>query len=149
LLQWYQSWLWSLPLIVATVNLHIFGLVTIRQKGVVLLERVAEHRSFSIVFAFVMGVTVLLVAALHTFEAAAWTAVYVWLGALPDLKSAMLYSLGAMTTYGQANLYLEQHWQMMGGTEALISVVLFGFTTATLFSVIESVSGIGGGWRRR
>ncbi len=38
---------------------------------------------------------------------------------------------------------------MMGAIEALNGVVLFGFTTATLFSVIESVSRMGGGRRRR
>ena len=112
--QWYESWLWSLPLILATIMLHVFGIGTTRQKVVGLLERVAEHRSFSVVFALVMGVTVLLVTALHAVEAAAWGVVYLWLGALPEAKSAMLYSLGAMTTYGHASLYLEAHWQMMG-----------------------------------
>ena len=88
--QWYESWLWSLPLIVATVTLHVFGIGTIRQNVVVLLERRAERRSFSIVFALVMGVTVLLVTALHALEAAAWGAVYLGVSALPDAKSAML-----------------------------------------------------------
>jgi hypothetical protein len=147
--QWYESWLWSVPLIAATVILHVFGLGTIRQRGVVLLERMAEHRSFSVVFALVMGVVALLVTMLHAVEAAAWGVVYLWLGAIPDAKSAMLYSLSAMTTYGHASLYLEPHWQMMGAIEALNGVVLFGVTTATLFSVIESVSWMDGGRRRR
>ena len=91
--QWYESWLWSVPLIVATVTLHVFGLGTIREKCVVLLENVSEHRNFSIVFAFVMGGTILLVTVLHAVEAAAWGVVYLWLGALPEAKSAMLYSV--------------------------------------------------------
>jgi hypothetical protein len=119
--QWYESWLWSLPLILATVILHVFGLGTIREKCVFLLERVAEHRSFRVVFALVMGVTVLLVTALHAVEAAAWGVVYLWLGALPEAKSAMLYSLSAMTTYGHASLYLEPHWQMMALKRSMAS----------------------------
>jgi hypothetical protein len=50
----------------------------------------AEHRSFRVVLALVMGVSVLLVTVLHAVEAAAWGLVYLWLGALPDAKSAML-----------------------------------------------------------
>jgi hypothetical protein len=146
--QWYESWLWSMPLILVTVILHVFGLGTIRANGVVLLERMAEHRSFSVVFALVMGVTVLLITALHAVEAAAWGVVYLWLGALPNARSAMLYSLSAMTTYGHAGLDLEPHWQMMGAIEALNGVILFGVTTATLFSVIERVSRMGRGRRR-
>ena len=146
--QWYESWLWSLPLVLATVILHVLGIATIREKVVVLLERIAEHRSFRAVFALIMGVTVLLVTALHTIEAAAWGVVYLWLGALSDAKTAMLYSLGAMTTDGHASLYLEPHWQMMGTIEALNGIVLFGVTTATLFSVIESVLRMGNVRRR-
>ena len=40
----------------------------------------------------------LLATALHEIEAATWAAAYRLLGALPDTKSAMLYSLSAMTT---------------------------------------------------
>ncbi len=54
-----------------------------------------------------MGVTVLLVTALHAVEAGAWGVVYLWLGALPEAKSAMLYSLSVMTTYGHASCTLS------------------------------------------
>lgn len=144
LLLWYESWFWSLPLIVTTVILHVFGLGAIRENSVVLLERTAERSSLRIAFALVMGATVLLVTVLHAVEAAAWGVLYLWLGALPDPKAAMLFSLNAMTTYGHTSLDLAPHWQMMGAIEALNGVILFGVTTATLFSVIESVS-----WKSR
>jgi hypothetical protein len=96
-----------------------------------------------------MTVTVLLATALHAFEAAAWGVVYLWPGALPGAGSAKLFSLGAMTTYGHASLYLEPYWQMMRAIESLNGVVLFGVTIATLFSVIEGVSRMNSGRRRR
>ena len=112
-----------------------------------MLEHAGRRLRLRFIVVFGMGITVLLVTALHGLEAAAWGVVYLWLGALPDAKSAMLYSLSAMTTYGHAGLYLEPHWQMMGAIEALNGVVLFGLTTAVLFSIVENVSGISG--RRR
>jgi hypothetical protein len=49
----------------------------------------------------------------------------------------MLYSLGAMTTYGHANVSLAPHWQMMGTLEALNGWILFGLTAAFLFTVMQ------------
>lgn len=124
--------------------IHVLGLGVIRDGVVDLLERAAGRRQFSLIFASVMGSTVLLVTALHGIEAAVWSIAYLVVDALPDAMSAMLYSLSAMTTYGHASIYLDPHWQMMGAIELLNGVVLFGFTTATLFTIIESVSRAGG-----
>ena len=37
-----------------------------------------------------------------------------FLGALPDVRSATLDSLNAITTYGYESFSLAPHWQMMG-----------------------------------
>ncbi|MGA8677439.1 MAG: hypothetical protein WB621_19670, partial [Candidatus Acidiferrales bacterium] len=52
-------------------------------------------------------------------------------------KSAVLYSLEAMTSYGHENLFLAPHWRMLGALEALSGWILFGLTTAFLFAVIQ------------
>ncbi len=90
-------------------------------------------------FALLMGCTVLLVTVLHAIDAAVWGVAYLLLGALPDSHSAMLYSLGAMTTYGNTSVNLEAQWQLMGVVESLNGVILFGFTVATLFSINERI----------
>jgi hypothetical protein len=61
------------------------------------------------------------------------------LGALPDNKSSILYSLGALTTFGHTDLFLAAHWQLMGALEALNGVILFGLTTAFLYGMIQRV----------
>ena len=131
-----------------TVLMHVFGLIMIRNVVIDLLEHAAGGRRFSFVFAVVMGSAVLLVTVLHAIDAAVWGAAYLLLGALPDAKTAMLYSLGAMTTYGHAAIYLEPQWQMMGAVEALNGVVLFGFTIATLFLFMDAMPRTGGRRRR-
>ena len=122
-----------------TVLVHVFGLIAIRAEVVDWHERRAGRRPLSLAFALVMGVTVLLVTALHAIEAAIWGFAYLVLDALPDARSAMLYSLSAMTTYGHADIYLRPQWQLMGALESLNGVVLFGVTTAILFSIIDSI----------
>jgi len=68
-----------------------------------------------------------------------WAGLYWILGALPDGKFALLYSLGAMTTYGHEAFYLADHWRLMGSLEALNGMILFGLTTGFLFALIKGV----------
>jgi hypothetical protein len=87
--------------------------------------------------ALLIVVTVLLLTVLHAVEAGAWAGAYVALGAPPDIASAMLYSLSAMTSYGHADVFLAKHWQLMGAIEALNGMMLFGLSTAFLFAVLR------------
>ena len=63
----------------------------------------------------------------------------VFSGAIPDQKAAMEFSLGAMTTFGNNTLRLESRFQLMGPLEALSGWILFGLTTAFLFTIIRKV----------
>jgi hypothetical protein len=95
-------------------------------------------RRSSMVLALLIVVTVLLLTVLHAVEAGAWARAYVALGARPDVASAMLYSLSAMTTYGHADVFLATHWQLMGAIEAPNGMMLFGLSTAFLFAVLRA-----------
>jgi hypothetical protein len=138
-LTWYADWVWGLPLIALTVVLHVFGLGEIGQKMFRVSSSKVERCHPTLVFVAMVGATTLLATTLHGFEAGIWAAAYRLLGALPDNKSAMLYSLNALTSYGHTNLNLEGRWQLMGAMEALNGWLLFGLTTAFLFAAIEKV----------
>jgi len=138
-MMWVADWAWSLPLILLTVVIHVFGLGLINERVVRALSRSMDRGRMVPLFALVMGVAVLLVTGLHGIEGVAWAAAYRFLGAVPDAKSAMLYSLNAMTTYGHESVSLEPHWQMMGALEALNGMLLFGLTTAFLFAMNQEV----------
>jgi hypothetical protein len=132
---WSGNWAWSLPLIVLNVMIHVTGLAFFSEKldGVM---RGGVGRSGRLPrIPFVMGTTTLLATMLHGIEAFIWAVAYRALDSLPDYKSAMLYSLGAMTSYGHANLFLKAQWQMMGALEALNGMLLLGLTTAFLFVI--------------
>jgi hypothetical protein len=147
--EWHADWAWSLPLIVLTVVIHVLGLGLINERVVRGLSGVMNNRHFIGIFVVTIGAAALLATVLHGFEGIIWAAAYRLLGALPDTKSAMLYSLSAITSYGHANLFLEPHWQMMGALEALNGMLLFGLTTAFLFAMIQQVWPLGRGRRRR
>jgi hypothetical protein len=145
---WYTNWIASLPLILLTVMVHVSGLAVIRNRAIDLVARAAARRCSDFVFTLMIGCTVLLVTVLHAIDAALWGVAYLLLGAVPDSRSAMLYSLGAMTTFGNTSVNLEAQWQLMGVVESLNGVILFGFTVATLFSINERIPA-GAGKRER
>lgn len=137
---WSADWAWGLPLIVLTVLIHVSGLGLISQKVVhgSVGGRIYRWRP-KVAFVEVVGATTLLATCLHGMEAAIWAFAYQFLGAMPDARSSMLYSLNAMTSYGHTNLNLQDHWHLMGAMEALNGWLLFGLSTAFLFAVIQKV----------
>ena len=138
-MMWGPDWAWGVPLIALNVVIHVFFLATFTARTERLLARFADHRHFVLTFALVMGVAVIFVTFLHVIEGAIWAAAYRYIGAIADNKSAMLYSIGALTTYGHAPIFLDPKWGMMGALEALNGMLLFGLTTAFLFAMIQRV----------
>lgn len=136
---WSADWAWALPLIVLTVLIHVSGLGLVSRVADGNIGPMIGRRGPRIAFVVVVGVTTLLATCLHGIEAAIWAIAYRFLGALPDLRNSMLYSLNAMTSYGHTNLSLEDHWHLMGALEALNGWLLFGLSTAFLFAVIQKV----------
>ena len=60
-------------------------------------------------------------------------------GGHADPRTAMLYSLSAITSYGHSAIFLEERWKLLGAIEAMNGLILFGLTTAFLFAAIELV----------
>ena len=137
---WLADWVWSIPIILFTVALHAIGLLIVDVFVLEKLEGRLKKTRFRFRFPIIISTVVLFVTALHGLEASIWAAIYRLLDALPDDKTAMLYSLNAITSFGHANVYLKPQWQLMGAFEALNGVMLFGLTTAFLFTVVSRVS---------
>jgi hypothetical protein len=143
-LAWPHNWILGLPLIVLNVLIHVLGLGLINHRAVSVLSQGTQRRHPAVAFAAVVGTAALLATILHASEAGIWALAYRLLGALPSNKSAMLYSLNAITSYGHEAILLEDSWQLLGAIEALNGCLLFGLTTAFLFGIIQRVWSMGG-----
>ena len=137
-----ENWAWGLSLIALTIAIHgagvafmAFATVSIRVR----LEsenRLGSRQLFAITIGLI-GSVGLLLAALHGIEAALWAAAYWWLGALNSAAQALLYSVDSISTRGASGLILEHHWLMMGALEAMDGMLLFGISTAFIFTVMQ------------
>jgi hypothetical protein len=132
-LSWAFDWLWGVPLLVATTVTHVSAVVLAAE----IIGNPAAISSSKTRFVIFIALAALATAALLGIEATAWAVLYVSLGALPDLREGMLYSLNAITSFGHAAIYLDQHWQLLGAIEAVNGLILFGLATATLTAAIQ------------
>jgi hypothetical protein len=142
LANWSADWAWGVPLIVLTVVIHVVGLGLVSEKLMVFTRNEMRQRRPILLFGMVLGGLTLFATILHAFEAAIWAGAYRLLGALPENRSAMLYSLNAITSYGHTDLELGSHWHLMGALEALNGWLLFGLTSAFLFAIIQGFGSI-------
>jgi hypothetical protein len=138
-----ENWTWGLSLIAATMALHATGIAFMAFATLGIRRRLdgKNHLRLYHVLAILIcliGVVGLLLAALHGIEAALWAATYWWLGALPSPAEAFLYSVDSISTRGASGLILERHWRMMGALEAVDGMLLFGISTAYIFTVMQA-----------
>jgi MFS superfamily sulfate permease-like transporter len=138
-LTWDGNWAWSLPLVMLTVIFHVIGLGLFNVQMIRLEEKIEGRRRYEATFVIVMGVTTVWTTILIGIEAGVWATAYRILGAIPDSRTAMLYSLSAITTYGYSEIFLAEHWRLMGALEALNGIMLFGLTTAFMYGMIQRV----------
>jgi hypothetical protein len=137
---WSSDWMWGISLIALSVVTHAAGLALIAIGLIKILGPINDsqlrlHRRF-IFFSLVVGVTAVLLAVMHGIEASYWAISYVWLGALPDFRRAIYFSLQMATTLGGDVVQLEDHWKLMGPLEAISGMLLFGLSTAFLFAIM-------------
>lgn len=84
---------WRMPPILLTVVVQLFGLMLINDRVMRAARRMEKRRGLITRFAVIMAVAALLATALHGLEAVGWAEAFRLLGAVPDNKSAILYSL--------------------------------------------------------
>jgi hypothetical protein len=136
-----DSWTWGLSLIALTLAVHVTGvtvLVSVLHGFRVRLQSMSLSlpRMFGVLVAAFTGMGLLL-AVLHGIEAVFWAAAYWWLGAVASPAAAILYSIDSMATRGGSGLMLRAHWQMMGALEGADGMLLFGISTAFIFTVMQ------------
>jgi hypothetical protein len=100
---WDVNWAWGLPLIVLTVVIHVLGLGLLNERIVTRVGHRANPTRVTALFVVIMAAAALMVAAMHAIEGTMGGSLS-GLGALPDFRKAMLYSFGAITSYGHASM---------------------------------------------
>jgi voltage-gated potassium channel len=132
-------------LIALTVVIHAIGTTAwVARLG----KKYVDHLPWSGRRAMLVLVnTALVVFALHTLEIVIWAAAYLALVPVNELASfeeAVYFSFVTFTTLGYGDISLSEGYRLLSGIEALNGIILIGWTTAMIFSVVQHIwQGIG------
>lgn len=135
------NWAWGISLIALTITIHTMGVVFMTFMTAGIRSRV-EARNFAQrhLIPFVIGMlgsVGFLLTVLHGIEVGLWAIAYQRLGALDSRLAAILYSIDAMSTRGASGVTMHGDWLLMGALEAFDGMLLFGISTAYMFSTMQ------------
>ena len=121
---------------VCTIFIHALALTTI--VHFVRRERRLGHAGvrFWKDVPIVAGATPLALAA-HLIEMAAWALVFLRCGEFRDFAAAFYSSAENYTTLGYGDVVMSVSWRLLGPLEAADGMLMFGVTTAMIFTVIQ------------
>jgi ion channel len=120
---------------VCTILVHVLPLgatVTIVRREKRLGE---EGVSFWGDFATV-ALIILISLVAHLIEIALWAAVFMICGEFHDFGTAYYHSAVNYTTLGYGDLIMSPKWRLLGPLEAANGTLMFGVSTAMIFSLI-------------
>jgi hypothetical protein len=127
------------------VVVHVSGFFLL----VALLQNAKKDHAFShsrtLMVPFLAAV-VLFVIVLHLAEVGMWAAFSWWVGSFDDFQTALYFSLGSYSTVGAGDLALPAEWRVLAGVEAIVGTLMFGLSTALLFTVMNAINHL---WRPR
>ena len=130
----------AIGLVAASVAIHAFGTVYWLRY---LVHRYAGHDgNFAAHLALpAVTSTAIVLMLLHVVEVLLWALAYLLF--LPSehfdsFEKAAYFSMVTFTTLGYGDITLiGHHWRLLSGIEALVGILLVGWTTAFLYAVVQ------------
>lgn len=122
--------------VLCTIAIHAFAIgATVnffryeRKRGRTGIGAVVDFAivSLTIAFAFVA----------HLIEIALWAFLFVLCGEFKDFASAYYFSAVNYSTLGYGDVVMSAAWKLLGPLEAADGALMFGVSTAMIFSVIQ------------
>ncbi len=118
-----------------TVFVHVLPLgltvIIVRREKRLGLTRVSLWINFG-----TAALIILFALAAHLIEIALWALVFVICKEFPDFGTAYYHSAVNYTTVGYGDLIMSPKWRLLGPLEAANGILMFGVSTAMIFTVI-------------
>jgi hypothetical protein len=128
-----------------TVAIHFFGIVFLLRLLSAHSHRVAHLsevlRQISLLIFAVLGIV-----ALHTMEIWTYALVYISLGAITEFEPALYFSTVSFTTIGYGDIVLSPDWRILSAIEGANGLILFGWSTAFLISMMSRLRTLEHDW---
>jgi hypothetical protein len=126
-------------LTVMTVVVHAIGTTWwIRRLRRRVVSSTGRLRAGAALYA--LTTTAILLLMLHVLEVVIWAGIFVAIPEIEEIETlgdAVYYSFVTFTTLGYGDITLSGSWRILSGIEALNGLLLFSWSAAMLFAVVQ------------
>jgi hypothetical protein len=127
--------------IVSICNITIHALV---MSVVVRVARATisttDHPQFLLIATMIATVSVLMAA--HVLEVFVWSLAYLIVGAVPAEGGLVYFAFVSYATLGYGDVLPVERWQLLGPIAAMNGALMFGWSTAVIFEVLQKTMAI-------
>ena len=137
-----------------TVMLHASGTlwwIQLMRKKYILPFREMNNEQLQEAFDFrrsvwILGLTTTLLSSLLVIEVSLWALAYIL---IPDIdcpqgeEEAFYFSIVTFTSLGYGDIVIEGPWRIMSGMEAMVGILVFGWSSALLLTAFLKMLEIG------
>jgi hypothetical protein len=132
-------------------TLMVVIILLIHLTGLAVLMRILRSHSRIFRELRVMPLTLLIVAslgiiAIHSVEIWIYALLYWRLQALSDFEQALYFSTVTYSTIGYGDVTLPHQWRILGAIEGAAGIILLGWSTAFLVSILARLRFLGHDW---
>lgn len=96
------------------------------------LESASTPRRVALLLRLFLGIVLL-----HLIQVGLWAVVFWRAHELPNLETALYFSLATYTTIGFGDVVVGPGWRVLAGIEGLTGILLVGWSTAFVFTVVN------------
>lgn len=138
-------------LILATTMVSL--IVTVHVMGLAVLMRALRSHSRLLARLRVLPLTLLVAAtlgiiAIHTIEIWLYAALYIALGAFAHFEQSLYFSTVTYASIGYGDVLMAPRWRILGAIEGAVGIIMLGWSTAFLVSLLTQLRILGHDWLR-
>ena len=130
-------------MVFVTVLVHLLGLALLIRMLRFHHRRLHSHRLRPFTHLLVAAIGLF---AVHTIEIWLYAALYFALGAAGHFEEALYFSTVTYSTIGYGDVLLPHGWRILGATEGAAGIIMLGWSTAFLVSLLSQLQLLSHDW---
>ena len=130
-----RQFLVSIAVSACNIAIHAIVMAAVLRVAQIADQRTTQHPSLRLVAVMIATVSVLMAA--HIAEVIVWSLAYLMVGLAPPGTDFVYFAFVNYTTLGYGDVTPTEGWQLLGPMTAMNGVLLFGWSTAVIFAVLQ------------
>jgi len=123
-------------LVSINVSIHATGMVALFQGILAGRSRFNEKSGAMDEILLLIRIFAVIIS-LHLAQICSWAIFYTIWGGMENFETALYFSISSYTTIGYGDVVLPPRWRLLGGIEGVTGVLMFGWSTGAIFTVVS------------